>query len=637
MYAKDPTEIHGIKRRSNEGLQAFMDRFKLESSHIEGVLPVLHIFAFMHGHDHSELVKKLNEKIAKIVDDMFERVKAFIRGEVMTGSAEIEEDVASGKLAHLVKDIRKGLQGSTDLYRRRKLVRNHVRALHKSFGTHNKSKLRKSNAPLVRFSGETYHPQETGRNPLKERGSIRLDPDSRHGCASVHHGAQVENVSLSRTYDPKEETPKPRPKRALKKKVFEWLKARVIKRVQYLGWVTNVIPIKQRDDNWKMHMDFASLNKVYPKDMYPFLEVKEKLRSLIGHRYKCFPRRVAKMIDKVIAEQKGRNVEVYLEEKVVKSISEQDLIHDVKETLYKLQRVSMKLDPSECAFGMKEGKFIGYIVMVEGRKADPGKVKSIISGSTHERPENKMQVPIYCVSRSLQGMEICYTLIEKAVLALVHMTRCLRNIFRFYKIKVVTNDPMEKMLKNPRTSDRLALWAIKLKMYHILYIPRKEVEVQVVEKFFGRGEQEFQALEKDNEASREGSGIGVILIDLEGKEYSHATRLNLHASKDDIDYEALLAGLAASARRQMKDLHVFVNSKLLVDQVEGNREPKKKGAKIYREEPKREGVQGVEEEGTRTGSQEGPFAPAQLAQTNPSPAFIKENIDVLRTMIKKHD
>ncbi|GKA12875.1 reverse transcriptase domain-containing protein [Tanacetum coccineum] len=30
-YSKDSTEIHGIKRRQNEGLQAFMDRFKPES------------------------------------------------------------------------------------------------------------------------------------------------------------------------------------------------------------------------------------------------------------------------------------------------------------------------------------------------------------------------------------------------------------------------------------------------------------------------------------------------------------------------------------------------------------------------------------------------------------------------------
>ncbi|GKA04166.1 hypothetical protein Tco_0676947 [Tanacetum coccineum] len=158
-YAKDPIEIHSIKRRQNEGLQAFMDWFKFESSHIKGVPPVLRISAFMHGHDHSELAKKLNDKIPNTVDEMFERVRAFIRGEVAVGSAEmtlkeilaiesvsfpkpppligtpekqnlkkfcdyhedmghntndcyqlkrqIEEAVASRKLAHLVKDIRR--------------------------------------------------------------------------------------------------------------------------------------------------------------------------------------------------------------------------------------------------------------------------------------------------------------------------------------------------------------------------------------------------------------------------------------------------------------------------------------------------------------------------------------------------
>ncbi|GKF00109.1 reverse transcriptase domain-containing protein, partial [Tanacetum coccineum] len=88
-YAKDPTKIHGIKRRQNEGLQAFMDRFKSKNSHIKGVPPILHILAFMHGHGHLELAKKLNDKIPKTVDEMFERVKAFIKGEVVAGSAEI--------------------------------------------------------------------------------------------------------------------------------------------------------------------------------------------------------------------------------------------------------------------------------------------------------------------------------------------------------------------------------------------------------------------------------------------------------------------------------------------------------------------------------------------------------------------
>ncbi|GJW45509.1 hypothetical protein Tco_0077155 [Tanacetum coccineum] len=38
----------------------------------------------MHGHGHTKLAKKLNDKIPKTVDEMFEKVGAFIRGEMAT-------------------------------------------------------------------------------------------------------------------------------------------------------------------------------------------------------------------------------------------------------------------------------------------------------------------------------------------------------------------------------------------------------------------------------------------------------------------------------------------------------------------------------------------------------------------------
>ncbi|GJS13673.1 reverse transcriptase domain-containing protein [Tanacetum coccineum] len=65
-----------------------MDRFKAKSAHIKGVPPVLRISAFMHGHGHPELAKKLNDKILKTVDEMWERVRAFIRGETAADTTE---------------------------------------------------------------------------------------------------------------------------------------------------------------------------------------------------------------------------------------------------------------------------------------------------------------------------------------------------------------------------------------------------------------------------------------------------------------------------------------------------------------------------------------------------------------------
>nr|GEU82994.1 hypothetical protein [Tanacetum cinerariifolium] len=138
-YEKDPTKIHGIKRKPNEGFQAFMDRFKSESTHIEGVPSVLRISAFMDGHGHPELAKKLNDKISKTVDEMWEKVKAFIRGETDAdttkvirspwwekSAGKIEEEVASGRLAYLVKDIRQGGQKSKGLAKGKEKVINMV-------------------------------------------------------------------------------------------------------------------------------------------------------------------------------------------------------------------------------------------------------------------------------------------------------------------------------------------------------------------------------------------------------------------------------------------------------------------------------------------------------------------------------
>nr|GEW70174.1 hypothetical protein [Tanacetum cinerariifolium] len=85
------------------------------------------------------------------------------------------------------------------------------------------------------------------------------------------------------------------------------------------------------------------------------------------------------------------------------------------------------------------------------------------------------------------------------------------------------------------------------------------------------------------EPSKKDSGSGMVLVDPEEREYSHAIRLNLHASKEDMDYEAFLARLIASVGRGMKDLHVFFDSRLLVDQVEGNRVLRTEGAKRYME------------------------------------------------------
>ncbi|GJR21837.1 hypothetical protein Tco_0970364 [Tanacetum coccineum] len=81
----DPKSVDGFEELSNKFLEEFSEQ---KSAYIKGVPPVLRISAFMHGHGYPELAKKLNDKIPKKVDEMWKRVRAFIRGETATYTTE---------------------------------------------------------------------------------------------------------------------------------------------------------------------------------------------------------------------------------------------------------------------------------------------------------------------------------------------------------------------------------------------------------------------------------------------------------------------------------------------------------------------------------------------------------------------
>jgi hypothetical protein len=66
--------------------------------------------------------------------------------------------------------------------------------------------------------------------------------------------------------------------------------------------------------------------------------------------------------------QIGRNVEAYIDDIVVKSKKQEDLLDDLKETFNNLHKYKMMLNPKRCIFGVSLGKLLGY--MVSSREID---------------------------------------------------------------------------------------------------------------------------------------------------------------------------------------------------------------------------------------------------------------------------
>ena len=47
------------------------------------------------------------------------------------------------------------------------------------------------------------------------------------------------------------------------------------------------------------------------------------------------------------------------------------------ETFNNLRRISLKLNPEKCAFGVPSGKLLGFLVSHRGIEANPDKIKAI--------------------------------------------------------------------------------------------------------------------------------------------------------------------------------------------------------------------------------------------------------------------
>ena len=67
-------------------------------------------------------------------------------------------------------------------------------------------------------------------------------------------------------------------------------------------------------------------------------------------------------MNRMFAPQIGRNVQVYVDNMLVKSRREEDHLKDLKETFDTLRSYNMKLNPGKCTFGVTVGKFLGFMV-----------------------------------------------------------------------------------------------------------------------------------------------------------------------------------------------------------------------------------------------------------------------------------
>ena len=89
-----------------------------------------------------------------------------------------------------------------------------------------------------------------------------------------------------------------------------------------------------------------------------------------------------RLVNQMFKKQIERNVEVYIDDMLVKSKEEEDHLDDLKETFNTLRQYSMQLNRSKCAFGVSSRKFLRFMVLRRGVEANPKKVRAILEMSS---------------------------------------------------------------------------------------------------------------------------------------------------------------------------------------------------------------------------------------------------------------
>ncbi|KAK3028025.1 hypothetical protein RJ639_040024 [Escallonia herrerae] len=99
------------------------------------------------------------------------------------------------------------------------------------------------------------------------------------------------------------------------------------------------------------------------------------------------------------------------------------------------------------------------------------------------REQDGKQLPIYYVSKVLQGAELHYPDAEKLAFSLLVAARKLRPYFQSHSITVLTNKPLRRILHKPDISGRLVPWSIELGEFDIRYRPCLSIKGQALTDF----------------------------------------------------------------------------------------------------------------------------------------------------------
>ena len=161
---------------------------------------------------------------------------------------------------------------------------------------------------------------------------------------------------------------------------------------------------------------------------------------------------------------------------------------------------------------------------------------------------------------------------EKLVFALVTAARKLKLYFQAHNIIVLMDQPLKRAMSSPEAVGRMALWAIKLSEFDIQYRPRTAVKGQAVADFIaeytqleGKGAKDLRqwSIHIDESSNHNAGGASVVIQTPEGDKIKCMIRLDFPTTNNEVEYEALVAGLDIAKAAGTENMIVHYDSQVI--------------------------------------------------------------------------
>ncbi|CAN6581722.1 unnamed protein product [Malus baccata var. baccata] len=363
----------------------------------------------------------------------------------------------------------------------------------------------------------------------------------------------------------------------------------------------------------------GNINSATPKDEYPMPMADLSID-------------VQRAMNAIFHDLIGQSMEVYIDDIVVKSKTEEQHIVDLKQALMRMRIHKLKMNPKKCAFGVRAGNFLGFLVHQRGVEVDKNKSRAILEslpptnkvqlqrllgkinflrrfianlagkiqpltpllrlkdkenfewGPTHQQAFDNIKAyltspPVLMPPQRGKPLKLYISASERSIGSLLAQNNeGGKEQAVYYLSRILTEvetrySPVERLCLALyfTATGRIGKWILALSEFSFQYVPQMAVKGQAIADFLAE-HQEPQSEEINIPGSLEkAAGAGIVIINPQGVYHYYSFLLDYQENTNNrAEYEALIIGLEILMDLEATEVEIFGDSELVINQLNGD-------------------------------------------------------------------